>query len=105
MVCKGNEKSMTQLYGSWEESFGLLFNWKAEVVMRIMSNSVVEIDIELKDDMPYFRRFFCALGSCIDGFYGCRPYFSIICKLSVLFCHIEMLNCLTNALQEKETKE
>jgi hypothetical protein len=39
---------MTHLYGSWEESFGQLYNWKSEV-MRKMSNSVIEIDIELKD--------------------------------------------------------
>jgi hypothetical protein len=31
----------------------MLFNWKAEV-MRLMPNSVVEIDVEFKDDMPYF---------------------------------------------------
>jgi hypothetical protein len=39
---------MSHLYGSWEESFGQLYNWKSEV-MRKMSNSVIEIDIELKD--------------------------------------------------------
>jgi hypothetical protein len=52
-VWKGREKEMAQPYGSWEESFRQLFNWKAEV-MRKMSNSVIEIDVELKDDMPYF---------------------------------------------------
>jgi hypothetical protein len=41
---------MTKLYGSWEVSFGMLFNWKAEII-RIMPNSVVEIDVEFKDDM------------------------------------------------------
>jgi hypothetical protein len=46
--------------------------------MRNMSNSVIEIDIELKDDMSYFQRFFYALRPCIDGFLeGCRPYLSI----------------------------
>jgi hypothetical protein len=34
-----------------------------------MPNSVVEIDLEFKDDMPYFRRIFCALGPYIDGFW------------------------------------
>jgi hypothetical protein len=34
-----------------------------------MSNSVIEVDVELKDDMPYFQRFFCALRPCIDGFF------------------------------------
>jgi hypothetical protein len=37
--------------------------------MRLMPNSVVEIDLEFKDDMPYFRRIFCALGPYIDGFW------------------------------------
>jgi hypothetical protein len=68
---------MAQLYGSWEESFEQLFNWKDEV-MRKMPNSVIEIDVELKDDMSYFQRFFCALCPCIDGFLeGHRPYLSI----------------------------
>jgi hypothetical protein len=76
-VWKGREKAMAHLYGSWEESFGQLYNWKAEI-MEKMPNSVIEIDIELKDDMTYFRRFFCALRPCIDGFLeGCRPYLSI----------------------------
>jgi hypothetical protein len=47
---------MVQLYGTWKESFGQLFIWKVEV-MRRMPNSVVGIDVELKDDMPYFRIF------------------------------------------------
>jgi hypothetical protein len=66
---KGREKAMTHLYGSWEESFGQLYNWKAEV-MRKMPNSVIEIDVKLKDDMSYFQRFFCALRPCIDEFFG-----------------------------------
>jgi hypothetical protein len=36
---------MAELYGSCEASFGMLFNWKAEVT-RLMPNSVVEIDVE-----------------------------------------------------------
>jgi hypothetical protein len=76
-VWKGKEKMMTQLYGSWEESFKQLFNCKSEV-MRKMSNSVVKIDVELKDDMSYFQRFFYSLHSCIDRFFeGCRSYLSI----------------------------
>jgi hypothetical protein len=35
-IWKGRENVMAQLYGSWEESFKQLFNWKAEV-MRKMS--------------------------------------------------------------------
>jgi hypothetical protein len=67
-VWKGREKTMAHLYGSWEESFRQLYNWKTEV-MRKVTNSVIEIDVELKDDVPYFQRFFCALHPCIDGFF------------------------------------
>lgn len=46
--------------------------------MKRMPKSVVEIDIEFLDGKPYFRRFFCAVGPCIEGFLeGCRPYLSI----------------------------
>jgi hypothetical protein len=44
---------MAHLYGSWEESFGQLCNWKAKV-MRKMPNSVIEIDVKLKNNVPYF---------------------------------------------------
>lgn len=50
MVWK-RKNAMIELYGSWEVSFGLLFNWKAQL-MRLISNCVVEIDVEFKDDMP-----------------------------------------------------
>jgi hypothetical protein len=61
------QRAFEDLYGSWEESFGLLYNWKAEVMKR-MPNSVIEIDVEVKDGLPYLRRFFCALAPCIEGF-------------------------------------
>ncbi|CAA0829597.1 Unknown protein [Striga hermonthica] len=76
-VWKGLEKAFKELYGSWEDSFGMLYNWKAEVIMR-MPGSIIEIDVEVKDGLPYFHRFFCALGPCIEGFLeGCRPYLII----------------------------
>jgi hypothetical protein len=55
-VWKGKEKATTKLYGSWEASFGMLFNWKTEL-MRLMPNGVVKIDVEFKDGMPYFQSF------------------------------------------------
>ena len=76
-VWRGLQKAFKDLYGSWEESFGLLYNWKAEVMKR-MPGSVIEVDVEVKDGLPYFRRFFCALAPCIEGFLeGCRPYLAI----------------------------
>jgi hypothetical protein len=49
IVWKGKDKALTQLYGTWEDSFQLLFRWK-EAVMEKMSNSVIEFDVEVKDE-------------------------------------------------------
>jgi hypothetical protein len=76
-VWKGRQKALRELHGSWEQSFQLLFNWRAEVMKR-SPTSVIEIDIKEVDGEVYFHRFFCALGPCIEGFKeGCRPYLSI----------------------------
>jgi hypothetical protein len=65
------------MYGSWEESFGLLYSWKVEVMSK-MPDNVIEIDVVVKEGIPYFRRSFCALAPCIKGFLeGCRPYLAI----------------------------
>ena len=39
-VWKGKEKALTELYGSWEDSFRLLFSWK-EAVLEVMPDSVI----------------------------------------------------------------
>ncbi|XP_020396599.1 uncharacterized protein [Zea mays] len=76
-VWKGNEKALEELFGSWEESFKLLFSWR-EAVLAKEPDSIVEIDVVLEDEKYYFNRFFCALGPCISGFRdGCRPYLSV----------------------------
>jgi hypothetical protein len=48
-------------------------------VLQKMSDSVIEIDIdEEEDERLYFKRFFCALGPCLEGCYeGCVPYLSV----------------------------
>lgn len=77
MAWKGREKATKELYGCWEQSFQMLYNWRAEVLKR-SPGSVIEIDVKKVDGQVYFHRFFCALKPCIDGFKeGCRPYFSI----------------------------
>jgi hypothetical protein len=43
-VCRGKEVALAELYGKWDESFELLFRWKAEVMKRC-PGSVVEIDV------------------------------------------------------------
>jgi hypothetical protein len=76
-VWKGRQLAIKELHGSWEESFQMLFNWRAEVSSR-SPGIVIEIDIKDVDGKIYFHIFFCALAPCIQGFLeGCRPYLSI----------------------------
>jgi len=76
-VWKGRQIALRELYGKWEESFQMLFNWRAEVMKR-SPGSVIEIGVKEVDGIFYFHRFFCALKPCIDGFLeGCRPYLSV----------------------------
>jgi hypothetical protein len=49
-VWKGQQKALGQLYGTWEDSFQLLFRWK-EVVLQKMPDSVIEIDIDEEDGL------------------------------------------------------
>ena len=53
----GKEKARVELYGSWEESFQLLYNWKAEIEKR-SPGSVVEIDTKIVDGKVYFSQVF-----------------------------------------------
>ena len=74
---RGKEKALAEVYGKWEESFEMLYRWKAEVLKR-SPGSFVEIEVLEIDGNVYFHRFFCALKPCIDGFLeGCRPHLSI----------------------------
>jgi hypothetical protein len=36
-------------------------------VMEVSLDSVFEVDCHMDDENMYFRRFFCALGSCTQG--------------------------------------
>jgi hypothetical protein len=66
------------LYGTWEQSFQLLFSWK-EAVSEKMPDSIVEIELVTDDDGKlFFGRFFCSFGPCLQDFCeGCRPYLSV----------------------------
>jgi transposase-like protein len=48
-------------------------------VLQKMPDSVIEIDIDEEEDgRLYFKRFFCTLSPCLEGFHeGCRPYLSV----------------------------
>ena len=39
-VWKGKEKALRELYGTWEDSFKLLFRWR-EVVLEVMPDSMI----------------------------------------------------------------
>jgi hypothetical protein len=46
--------------------------------MKISPDSVIELDFHMVDEKMFFRRFFCALGPCIQGVLeGCQPYLSV----------------------------
>ena len=45
-VWNGRQKALTKFYGSWEESFQQLFNWKEEVMKR-SPDSIIEIDVKV----------------------------------------------------------
>jgi hypothetical protein len=57
-VWKGKEKALKELFGSWEESFKLLFSWK-EAVLAKAPDSIIEIDVVLEDGKYFFNRFLC----------------------------------------------
>jgi hypothetical protein len=54
---EGKEKALKKLFGSWEESFKLLFSWR-EAVLAKEPDNIVEIDVVLEDGKYYFNRFF-----------------------------------------------
>jgi hypothetical protein len=73
----GMKLALEQMHGKYEESFQLLFNWKAEIEKRC-PGSIVEIDLVKEKDKYYFNRVFVAFKPCIDGFLaGCRPYIGV----------------------------
>ncbi len=71
----GMKQALEQIHGKYEESFQLLFNWKAQID-HSSPGSIVQIELEKKSKR--FKRIFVALKPCIDGFLaGCRPYLGI----------------------------
>ncbi|XP_066333551.1 uncharacterized protein [Miscanthus floridulus] len=77
IVWRGKDRALAEVYGKWEESFELLFRWKAEVMKR-SPGSVMEIEVLEVDGQVYFHHFLYALKPCIDGFLeGCMPHLSI----------------------------
>ena len=75
---EGKQLALKGLHGSWENSFSMLWNFKAELEATC-PGSIVEIDCKKKKDgRVYFARMFVAIKACVDGFLaGCRPYLGV----------------------------
>ena len=73
----GVQLALQHIHGKYEESFKLLFNWKAQMDITC-PGSIVEIDVEKVGKKMRFKRIFVALKPCVDGFItGCRPFIGV----------------------------
>lgn len=84
-IFNARERALDRINGQWNDSFQLLYTFKAEVEMA-SPGSVVEID---KHTVPFkikgksfekecFRRAFVCFKACWQGFLdGCRPYLAV----------------------------
>ncbi|GJZ26685.1 uncharacterized protein Tco_0570938 [Tanacetum coccineum] len=76
-VFRGKEQAYTDMYGTWDDSFIQLGDFKEELQNR-NPGSVVDIDFEMVGGKKCFKRFFISLVACSKGFLaGCRPYISL----------------------------
>ncbi|KAK3131503.1 hypothetical protein QOZ80_6AG0507320 [Eleusine coracana subsp. coracana] len=76
-VWLGRHKAMEAIYGSWEESFENLFNFRAELIQRspgtVLEIATIEVEAGIR-----FDKLFLYLRPCMDGFLNaCRPYLGI----------------------------
>ena len=71
----GMKVALENIHGKYEDSFGLLYNWKAQVEL-CSPGSIVEIECSGKGKAKRFKSIFVALKPCIDGWLeGCKPFF------------------------------
>ena len=84
-IFNAREKALDRINGQWNDSFQLLYTFKAEVEMA-SPGSVVEIDkhtvqFKIKGksfQKECFRRAFVCFKACWQGFLdGCRPYLAV----------------------------
>lgn len=74
---EGRQRALEGMHGTWEDSFKMLWSFKAELEATC-PGSIVEIDCKKKDGRVYFSRMFVAIKACVDGFLvGCRPYLGV----------------------------
>jgi hypothetical protein len=81
-VFYGKEMAFYKIYGTWKDSFRLLYTWKAEVE-KACPKSIIEIEIQTLQykvrgktrEKECFKMFFVSYMACWKGFlHGCRPY-------------------------------
>jgi hypothetical protein len=56
-VWYGRQRAADKLFGKWDDSYGWLYRFKAEVELR-SPGGVVEITYEENDGIKYFSKFF-----------------------------------------------
>jgi len=86
-VWEGRQLALKGLHGTWDESFRMLWSFKAELE-GTCPGSIVEIDCKKnkKDGQVYFCRMFVAIKACVNGFLaGCTLLNSL------LKCHQQLL--------------
>jgi hypothetical protein len=76
-VWAGKQRALNKLFLSWEESFQILYNFRA-ALLSSSPGSVVDIFTRICGDDVHFNKLFFALQPCIDGFKnGCRPHIAL----------------------------
>ncbi|KAM0877351.1 hypothetical protein ACQ4PT_035559 [Festuca glaucescens] len=76
-VWAGKRAAMNELHGTWEESFTMLWRFKA-ALQEACPGSIVEIDCKKINGQMHFSRMFVCIKACVDGFLaGCRPYLGV----------------------------
>ena len=77
-VWSGKKSAMDDLHGTWEDTFDMLWRFKA-ALEECCPGSIVEIDCKKINGEMYFSRMFVAIRACIDGFLaGCRRTLGLI---------------------------
>jgi hypothetical protein len=76
-VWSGRKSAMEDLHGTWEDSFEMLWRFKA-ALEESCPGSIAEIDCKKINGKMHFSRMFVAVRACVDGFLaGCRPYLGV----------------------------
>lgn len=76
-VWAGMKKAKDELHGTREQSFKMLWGFKA-ALEEACPRSIVEIDCKKVGGQIMFSRMFVAIRACVDGFLvGCRPYLGV----------------------------